>query len=157
MSGSVQFHVPEVRLAKLLKEPGGKPVVQALKDAGKGLEGLRDECLIGLGQTLDQAELVVKNARGVPQQAVVSELYRIVSGALGAASACGLSSLDTLLHSLSNLLDNLKVREVWEGKAVSVHLQTFRLLLHTERTGDEAGVQTILEGLRQVNARVTKP
>ena len=33
MSGAVSIHVPEVRLAKLIRTPGGKPVADAMRDA----------------------------------------------------------------------------------------------------------------------------
>ena len=41
MSGAVSIHVPEVRLAKLIRTPGGKPVADAMRDANKGLESLQ--------------------------------------------------------------------------------------------------------------------
>lgn len=157
MSGSVQFHVPEVRLGKLLREPGGKPVAQAMRDAGAGLEGLRAECLMVLTQTLTQAEGVVGRSTGAFDGELVGEFYKIISSAIGAPSACGLQSIDTMLISLSDLLDYLKVNQTWEGNAVAVHLRAFRLLLHTEGARDGAGGKAILEGLRQVSQRFARP
>lgn len=157
MSGSVQFHVPEVRLGKLLREPGGKPVAEAMRDASAGLEGLRAECLTALAQTLEQAERVVGNSTGTFDPDVVSEIYKIISASVGAPSACGLQSIDTMLISLSDLLDFLQVNQTWESNAVAVHLRAFRLLLHTEGARDGAGGEAILQGLRQVSQRFARP
>ena len=68
MTGVVTFHVPENKLAKLIKTPGGKPVVEAVADAQQGLMGLQDDCLADLGQMLVEAEgAKFKGARGKRQ------------------------------------------------------------------------------------------
>jgi hypothetical protein len=157
MSGSVQFHTPEVRLGKLLREPGGKKFTDAMADAGAGLESLRAECLASLSGTLDQAEAVAAQANGAFDPKVVAELYKIVSGPIGAPSACGLHAIDTMLTSLSDLLDYLQVQQTWEANAVMVHLRAFRLLLHTEGARDGEGGKAILEGLMQVSRRFARP
>ena len=80
-----------VRLAKLLRTPGGTPVADAIKRVGVGLESLRAECLDELRVTLDQAELCAARANGEYDAVVADELYAIASAAIGVPTACGLS------------------------------------------------------------------
>ena len=153
---AVKIHVPQVRLAKLLRTPGGLPVAEALAKAGRGLESLKTECLAELKGVLDQAEACAAKADGKYDPAVVAELYGIVSTPIGVPSVCGLQSVDTALISLSDLLDYLKGQELWDANAVAVHLRAFRLLLHTEGAKDVAGAQAILAGLRKVSQRYAR-
>lgn len=154
---SVKIHVPQVRLAKLLRTPGGAPVAEALQRASAGLEGLKTDCLAELKTTLEQAEAIAAKATGAYDEALVAELYGVVSTPIGVPSTCGLQSVDTALISLSDLLDYLKGQQRWDANAVTVHLRAFRLLLQTEGAKDIAGAQAILAGLRKVSQRYAKP
>lgn len=157
MSGAVSIHVPEVRLAKLIRTPGGKPVAEAMRDAHKGLEGIQAECLGELSEILKKSEAIVGRSGGVYNAEVTTELYKLISSTIGVPTACGLKPIDTMLVSLADLLDYLHGQTSWEPNAVAVHLRAFRLLLHTEAARDGAGTQAILEGLRRVSQRFAKP
>lgn len=154
---AVQIHVPEVRLAKLIRTPGGKPVADAMRDAHKGLESLQADCLGELTKMLEQCEAIAGRAGGAFNDAVVGELYALASSTIGVATACNLKPIDTMLVSLADLLDHMKEQKSWEANAVAVHLRAFRLLLKTEAARDSAGTQAILEGLRKVSQRFAKP
>ena len=156
MSGSVSIHVPEVKLAKLIRTPGGKPVVEAMRDAQKGLASIQADCLGELNKVLDKCEAIVGRAGGAFNEAIVGELYRLTSSTIGVATASNLKPIDTMLVSLSDLLDHMKQQRSWEANAVAVHLRAFRLLLKTEAARDGAGTQAILEGLRKVSQRFAK-
>lgn len=154
---AVRIHVPPVRLAKLLRTPGGVPVADAVARASAGLEGLRAHCLDALRGTLDQAEACAGQATGDYDPQVVDELYRIASTAIGVPTSCGLGAIDVALVSLADLADHLKTQARWDANAVAVHLRAFRLLLHTQAGKDAAGTEAILAGLRQVSQRYAKP
>ena len=154
---AVKIFTPPVKLAKLLRTPGGLPVAEAVQRAGAGLAGLKTECLGELKTVLEEAEACAARAGGAYDEALLGELYAIVAKPIGVPSVCGLASVDTALISLSDLLDYLKGQERWDANAVAVHLRAFRLLLHTEGAADEAGTQAILAGLRQVSQRYAKP
>ncbi len=157
MSGVVSIHVPEVKLAKLIRTPGGKPVAEAMRDADKGLAGLQADCLGELAQVLAQAEGLATKAGGAYNAEVVSALYKLVSATIGVPTACNLKPVDIMLVSLADLLDHLHGGQSWDVNAVAVHLRAFRLLLKTEAARDGTGTQAILEGLRQVSQRYAKP
>ncbi|HEX5379906.1 MAG TPA: hypothetical protein VFW47_15115 [Phenylobacterium sp.] len=157
MSGAVQIHVPEVRLAKLIRTPGGKPVADAMRDAHKGLQSLQADCLGELSVVLEKAEASVGRAGGSYSAQVVDELYGLVSATIGVPTTCDLKPIDTMLVSLADLLDHMQGGETWDVNAVAVHLRAFRLLLHTEAARDGAGTQAILDGLLRVSQRFAKP
>ena len=156
MSGAVSIHVPEVRLAKLIRTPGGKPVADAMRDANKGLQDIQADCLGELTKILEQSEKIAARAGGAFNPTVVGELYTLTSSTIGVATACNLKPIDTMLISLADLLDHMKEQGVWEANAVAVHLRAYRLLLHTEAARDGAGTQAILEGLRKISQRFAK-
>ena len=157
MSGVVSIHVPEVKLAKLIRTPGGKPVAEAMRDAHKGLDGLQADCLGELAMVLTQAEELSTKAGGAYKGDVVAALYKLVSATIGVPTACNLKPIDTMLVSLADLLDHLNGGQTWDVNAVAVHLRAFRLLLKTEASRDGTGTQAILEGLRRVSQRYAKP
>lgn len=153
MTGVVTFHVPENKLSKLLKTPGGKPVVEAVAEAQQGLAGLQDDCLADLNQMLIEAEGAAGRAGAGFDGDLVEQLYARVSQAIGVPTACGMEPVDTALISLSDLLDNLLERELWDAEPVAVHLRAIRLMLNVEAARQGVGAQGLLEGLRQVSQR----
>lgn len=153
MTGVVTFHVPENKLSKLLKAPGGKPVVEAVADAQQGLAGLQDDCLADLGQMLIEAEAGAAKAGADYDAELVEGLYGRISAAIGVPTACGMEPVDTALISLSDLLDNLQERALWDAEAVAVHLRAIRLMLNVEAARKGVGAQGLLDGLRQVSQR----
>ena len=153
---SVKIHTPPLRLAKLLRTPGGLPVAEAVQRAGAGLQSLRKDCLADLQAVLKEAESCAARANDSFDAALLAELYGVVSKPIGTPSICGLPAVDTALISLSDLLDYLKGQQRWDANAVAVHLRAFRLLLHTEGATDAAGTQAILAGLRQVSQRYAR-
>jgi hypothetical protein len=154
---SVVFHTPEMRLTKLIRTPGGKPVAEAVRDAGAGLVSLQGDCLKELANVLDQCDAIFARAAGGYDAAVANELYERVSATVGLATTCNLAPIDTMLVSMADLLDYLKEREAWEANALAVHLRAFRLLLHTEAARDGTGTEAILDGLRKVSQRFARP
>lgn len=157
MSGAVSIHVPEVKLAKLIRTPGGKPVAEAMRDAHKGLDGLQGDCLNELNGVLTKAEEISSQTGGVYKPEVTAALYKVISAAIGVPTACNLKPIDTMLVSLADMLDHLHGAKTWDQNAVAVHLRAFRLLLRTEAARDGAGTQAILEGLRRVSQRYARP
>jgi len=154
---SVKIHTPPVRLAKLLRTPGGLPVAEAVERASAGLLGLRKDCLVELKAVLEEAEAIAARAGEAFQADLLAQLYTVVSKPIGVPSTCGLAAVDTALISLSDLLDYLKGQQRWDANAVAVHLRAFRLLLQTEGAADAAGTQAILAGLRQISQRYARP
>lgn len=152
----VRIFTPPVRLATLLRAPGGMTVADAVQRAGEGLEGLKSRCLAELQSVLEKAEDCAARAGGQYQAEIAAEFYEVVSRPIGVASVCGLKPVDTVLLSLSDLVDYLKGQERWDGEAIAVHLGAFRLLLRAD-AADQTGAEAVLAGLRKVSQKYARP
>lgn len=148
---AVKFHVPQVRLAKAMRTPGGQPVAEALVKAQAGLDKLRQPCLDELAAALGRAQACLARFGPTFDAELLRELYDITSGPIGTPSLCGLDAIDQVLVSLCDLLDGLRTSGRWEREPVTVHIQAFQLLLQSQMQGAEA--QAILDGLRRVTKR----
>jgi hypothetical protein len=153
MTGVVRFHVPENRLGKLIRSAGGKAVEQAVKDASKGIDGLRGDFLSELSEILAKAEVLSAAVKGADDQGGTDALYGLISAAIGVPSACGMTSLDEMLVSLADLIDHFKTHGIWDHQAITIHLSAFRLLLNSESARDSEGAKAILVGLHKVSER----
>jgi hypothetical protein len=151
LSGAVKIHVPEVRLAKVLRTPGGPPVAEALSNAQAGLDTLRQPCLDELAAALSRAQACAARFGAEFDPGLLRELYDIAAGPIGTPSLCGLDAIDKVLVSLCDLLEGLRTSRRWEREPVLVHLQAFQLLLVSQLQGAEA--EAILDGLRRVTKR----
>jgi hypothetical protein len=149
--GEPRFVTPELRLTKLIEEPGGLTVAEALADAAANLESIRPTCLAEMTAVLAKAEAQFGRMGDPPDAAAVAELYGLAVGAIGGGEVSGTPGVDEALKSLSDLIDGLRARAAFDRAAVAVHLQAWRLLMIA--TPDEAARDEILTGLRAVVAR----
>jgi hypothetical protein len=151
MSGAAKLFVPEVRLAKLVRKPGGKRISDALVDADAGIAGLRQAIVDDVRTTLTDAQAFLARC-GDPDAQQMNELYLLVSRPIGTASLCGMAEIDQVLLSLAGLLDILKTGARWDREPVELHLNALALFLSDQAPGaDAAG--TIVEGLQKVVRR----
>jgi len=150
MSGP-RFVTPELRLTKLIEEPGGLTVAEALANAAANLESIRPSCLAEITALLERAEAQFAEMGEAPDAAAVAELYGLVVGGIGGGEVSGTPGVDEALKSLSDLIDALRAGGAFDRAAVAVHLQAWRLLTIT--TPGEAARGEILSGLRAVVAR----
>lgn len=154
---AVRFHVPENRLAKLLRIPGGLPIADAVSQADAGLATLEGPAREQLAEVLAATEAAAESLPQGFDEPAIAELYGIAQGAIGLASLCARPSVDIVLQSLCDLLDHLATRQLWDGEAVAVHVRAFRLLMSSEGAREGAGAQAVLQGLQQVSRRYAVP
>lgn len=153
---TVQMLFPKSRLAALIFKPGGKRVADAIEDAKANAAELRGACLDELQQVLAEIEARTSGVTAYDAD-MVNGLYEQVGRALGVAGSVGMAEVDIALSSFAVLLDNLRLRQMWDRAAVAVHVQSLRLLLTAAAAEQTEGVAQILEGLRQVSARYAPP
>lgn len=146
-----RFVTPELRLTKLIEEPGGLTVAEALANAAANLESIRPSCLAEMTALLEKAEARFGQMGEAPDAAAVTDLYSLVVGGIGGGEVSGTPGVDETLKSLSDLIDALRAGGAFDRAAVAVHLQAWRLLTIT--TPGEAARGEILSGLRAVAAR----
>lgn len=146
-----RFVTPELRLTKLIEEPGGLTVAEALANAAANLESIRPSCLAEMTALMERAEAELGQMGEIPDAAAVAGLYSLAVGAIGGGEVSGTPGVDEALKSLSDLIDALRSRGAFDRAAVAVHLQAWRLLTITHP--GEAARAEILSGLRAVVAR----
>jgi hypothetical protein len=146
-----RFVTPELRLTKLIEEPGGLSVAAALANAAANLESIRPSCLAEMTALLDRAEAQFGQMGETPDAAAVAGLYAIAVGGIGGGEVSRTPGVDEALKSLSDLIDALRAGDAYDHAAIGVHLQAWRLLTIT--TPGEAARSEILSGLRAVVAR----
>jgi hypothetical protein len=147
---SVRFVFPKPRLAKLLKMPGGLPVAEALERAQANLEMIRPTCLAELQALLELTEARLEAMGREFDDEGMADLYAIAVRGIGGGEVCGAPSVDLALTSLCDLLDHLRTTKRYDRPAISVHVQSWRMLM---AMGRQPGAATVIDGLRQVSAR----
>lgn len=153
---AVRFFVPENRLGKLLKVPGGAPVADAVDAAQAGLAELEAPAREELAAALAAVEACAAQHPAQFDAAGLETLYGHAQGAIGLASLCQRPSVDEALRSLCDLLDHLARCERWDGEAVKVHVRSLRLLM-SEVGAQDAQAAAVLQGLRRVSGRYGAP
>jgi hypothetical protein len=152
---TARFTVPKPRLAALLRTPGGLPVEEALAAAAANLQTLKPQCISELMEQLEAAEAIYARLGPGFDDAGLGELYETAVHAIGLGDVCGAGSVDVALHSLCDLLDNLRMLMRYDAEAVGVHLRAWRLLISTELPPE--GAQAVLGGLNKVSALYADP
>ncbi len=140
-------------LARLLAEPGGMRMVEAVAQAAQNLERVRDDCLDSIDRHLGEIERLCEQAGRTPSSELKDEIYRSANEIHGMAGVFGLHELGEAAFSLCELIDRLQASHGWRSDAVAVHLSALRLLRRPERLDHP---ETVLDGLRRVTDRTAR-
>lgn len=152
---SVRFVFPKVRLAEILKTPGGLTVADALERAQANLDTLKPSCLAELAALLEFGEAALDRLDETFDEGGLADLYAIAVRGIGAGAVCGLPAIDEALTSLCDLIDHLQTTGQYDRAALGVHVQSWRLLMNPDLPLDAA--RPMLDGLRKVSARYAHP
>jgi chemotaxis protein histidine kinase CheA len=152
---SATFTLPNYRLSKILRQPGGKTVAAAVKDAEEGVAALAEACLESIDEGLLEVDRYRKAFIESQNKApAATALYDATNGIIGLAGAAGLDEMDHAAFSLCDLLDRMTRAGRWDADAVVVHVQALHLLRHPDVLGGAASVQMIVDGLKKVRDKV---
>lgn len=149
MSGA-RFVIPKVRLAELMRSPGGLAVTEAIARAEQNLEAIKPACRADMLGLLELCDAALREMGETYDEAATMGLYAIAVRGIGAGSVCGAPAVDIALTSLCDLLTHLQGRQALDRKAIEVHLQAWRLLMTQDLP--QAACDTVIEGLRRVSA-----
>lgn len=140
------------RLGELMRQPGGRSVIEALRGAEKRIEKNHDMFLGALDRSLARMESAAGALDATPNAKAADEIYQAANDIIAMAGLVGFQSLDELAHGLCDLIDVLRAEGVWSDQAIKVHVDS-ALLLRGLRPEDEAARERVLDGLRKVWAR----
>jgi len=143
----------ENRLAKLARSAGGKTIDEALRAAEARVASVRDRCVAALAGKADRLAVHAKAAKGEREGPDINGLYDVSNAIFGVAGVYGLNALAEAACSLCDLVDRTRSGEEINWSAIDVHVDGIRLLA----TGETAGSESILAGLRRVHARFAPP
>jgi hypothetical protein len=135
------------KLVKMLREPGGMRVREALARAQAALEELHEACLESIDAALDGMESELPRWPGSAE-----EIYDQSTRVIDACNQPQERALAAAARSLCDIVDQLDVRDPRTLEAVKVHVKAFRVL-HRSAAPDEAR-GLILNGLEAVCAKL---
>lgn len=154
---SVQFLFPENRLAKLVRQPGGIGLQQAIAAASSNLESIRDELLVGLDEYLQQVDAIGADPRLPEDRAMQEDLYQKSNFVAGVAGHCGLAELGQAAYTFCEVLDRFLSGAAWSAPAVMVHLDALKVLRATDPSAANQNGAAVVQGLRKVTERIVRP
>lgn len=154
---TVRIFPVENKLAELLREPGGRTAEQAVKAAEVRIEAQRDVTLAALIEKAEQMAALAAENRGSHDPQVFARIYDLSNAIYGLAGVFALKALAEAAFSLCDLADSYRSGDEPNWPAVDVHMDGVRLLANLGEKAAAMGADTILDGLRQVRARVLPP
>lgn len=117
-----RFFFPEVRLKRLLEEPGGMRVKDALNRADEAIESVRDNCLAAIDEKI--------TAIGVYEEGSAEQsrrCYTLANEIYAEAGLLGLAELSDVAHNLCEMLSRAGEGRV-SKRAVRVHVDAMHAL-----------------------------
>jgi hypothetical protein len=146
-----KMHVPEMQLAKLAKQPGGRLRDEAIAAAETRVETLRGDGVDGIEAAIAEIEAVAKaSANGqlsTKQFMIIQELAdRIIT----LSGTFGFKRLDIVARSLADLTNLLLASGTGPVAPVLVHARAARLFAPKADPLPEEGAQKILAELKKV-------
>jgi len=154
---SVRVFQIENQLAKVVKQPGGKTIEQAVTAAEGRIEAVRESCVAALAEKSEQLAALARAGRAGEDPKALDGLYDLANAVYGIAGAFELVPLAHAAFSLCDLADGFRGGEPVNWPAIDVHVDGIRLLATMGPAIGAAGAESILDGLKRVRARVLPP
>ena len=140
------------RLGELMRQPGGRSAVEALRGAEKRLDKISDDLLRGLDRHIARMEAAAGKLGDSAQDKSVTEIYQAANDMIALAGLVGFNALDEVAHGLCELIDAFRAEDQWSEQAIRVHVDAVQLLRGLPKD-DEAARERVLAGLRLVWSR----
>jgi len=137
------------RLGEMMRQPGGRSLVEALKGAEKRLEKLSPDLLKGLDRAIARLEAGAAQLADPPNEKALAEVYQGSNEIIALAGLVGYAAIDEVAHGLCELIDAFTAEGQWNDQAIRVHIDAVQLLRALPQ-GDKAGREQVLDGLRKV-------
>jgi hypothetical protein len=145
----VRKFLPENKLSRTLLDPTGMLVGQAVKNAAKNVEKVRDDYIEPLRQKMDElvrVGLAVMQSRSAEE---ASELYRLAREVMSDSGMLGLKAVSRAGHSLCELM-SAGERHPHQWTGVAVHVEAMSVL-RRDLQGSGPNVAAMLDGLEKIS------
>ena len=137
------------RLSSLIDQPGGISTRIALKQATDNLASLESQSLSLVDETIQKLAAMTPPASVDEVSAKLNEAYACSAGIIDAAGPFAREDLCRAATNLCDLLDGSPADQMFDWRIITVHAQSFRLLLNLPAEADEAR-QQVLASLQDV-------
>jgi chemotaxis protein histidine kinase CheA len=136
------------RLAGLVHRPGGLTEEEAVCAADANLETIRERTLQQMDGTLQLMQTIGQTLETSADRTALEALYAHSNTIVGVAGVFGMAGLSAVAYSLCELIDRLRTSRTWNAQAVSIHLDSLRLMRMAGPGGTEnREMQTALRRL----------
>ncbi|MEG1452835.1 chemotaxis protein CheE [Brevundimonas sp.] len=137
------------RLSSLIDQPGGISTGIALKQAAQNLASMEEQSLQLVEQTIQQLAALpapdgIENLEGA-----LNKAYALSAGIIDAAGPFAREDLCMAATNLCDLLDGSPSDQPFDWRIITVHAQSFRLLLALPKE-DTTTRQQVLDSLKDV-------
>ncbi|QUD85990.1 hypothetical protein [Phenylobacterium montanum] len=137
------------RLGEMMRQPGGRSVIEALKGAQKRLEKLSPDLLKSLDKAIARLDAGASALHDPPDEKALSEVYQASNEIIALAGLVGYAPIDEVAHGLCELIDAFLTEGQWNDQAIRVHIDSAQLLRTLPPTDKDAR-ERVLDGLRKV-------
>jgi hypothetical protein len=145
------IHFPTTRLTELAARSGGITRDQAVEEAKKSVESLRDLALETIEAAIRAIEAIAYSAkRNWMSQADMKEILTQSDHVVTMAATFGFDALECAVKSLCDVTDGLITRESTEAAPIIVHVQTMRLLAPGSAALNDEQSQYLMSELSKV-------
>lgn len=143
-----RFFFPDVRLKRLLEEPGGMSVKDALRRADEAIESVRDNCLFAIDKKI--AEIAAYKEGSVQSS---TKCYKLSNEIYAEAGVFGLHELSAVAHNLCEMLSSAGAGSV-SGRVVSVHADAMHALRSPAVSGNQNLRRAVVDELHRLTSRL---
>lgn len=148
MTAVRKFRAPS-RLARLIRQPGGKLVRDSIIDGQAALQGMRGACLDQIDLLLEQIMRSFGAGSGREREDPEA-LFSLASDLIDASAAVQDLHIEKAAHSLCRLCDVFREADRTEWKAVDVHIEVLKFLRAATAETPAAAREKMLRGLVRV-------
>ena len=152
MSSARVFKV-ENRLSKVMRQPGGRSLMEALRDAQARIETVRERSKLHIADTAGRLRKQAVQGRAGDRNAI-RELYRAANDIFALAGYFEMTALSEAAFSLCDLMVAVDEGATLDWAAVDAHIDAIGLLQTRKADADAA---RLLAGLRAVCALYAQP
>ena len=143
---AVRLFKPELRLAKLVNEPGGRTLTAAIAEAERRVESVREEATVEIDASIARMAEALRSGAWLEKDT----LYPLADWIFGMAGTLKLTELSQAAYSLCALLSRPAIPPT--EREIDLHISTLRALRRPELAGDAAARKNVLDGLRKLAA-----
>ncbi len=151
----VNYLKTTTRFKQMVNRADGMCIADGIKKAEANIRLYKGTGLRAIDEKIAEMQKICIRLKESLSPADERKLYLLSNDVFASASMFGQPELSEAAYSLCDLLGNRpeNVPLVWES--INVHIASMGLLRQTPADSDAAARQAVLEGLKQVTARIT--